>query len=631
MDVTNAIKENLAKLVSEEYSISVEVDNIHVERPVKESWGDYATNLSLVLGKQIQQPPIDIAKNLSYRLSELGMTHEIDKVKYPIFQKVSFEDPGFINFTLSKEFLLWQAVKPVVEDDPLPPENATGPFRGQKVLVEYTDPNPFKFFHIGHLMSNAIGESLSRLIAFNGAEVRRANYQGDVGMHIAKSIWGIFKKFGQENMTLKDLEGHSPPDRMDFLGKAYALGASAFNNDAQAQEEIKQLNTQIYMAAQELLVKEENWEPVIDYSKYIEKEPKFSYEDVRAVYNKGREWSLEDFEVLYDKLGTKFDFYFFESKVGEYGLGIVEKYQKEGVFEEDQGAVIFKGEKHGLHTRVFINSTGFPVYEAKDLGLAFMKYDIYPYDRSFIITANEVNDYFKVVLKAMEQTNPELAKKTTHIGHGVMRFKHGKMSSRTGDVVTGKTMLDDAKVAALEQMQVSESHLSTGEKEGVAEKLGVGAVKYSVLKHGITKDVVYDKDQAISITGNTGPYLQYTHARANSVLEKAGDWEANEGFFVLALEEFGSTPQEEKEVSLLRQLAHFDEAIVYAAQELSPNVICEYSFELAQRFNAFYNDISILNADNNTQKMMRLYMTKQVKAVLKVGLWLLGIEAPDSV
>ncbi len=638
VDLVSEIRSILVGLIKSEYSIELEPQSIDVERPGKESWGDYATNVSLAVSKKVKQSPMDIAKKLSYGVSNLAPTLKIKDSEYEMFEKIDFAAPGFINFTLSKETLLQQAIKQQDFYSNNFPKQATGLFRGQKVLFEYTDPNLFKVFHIGHLMPNVIGESFSRLLEFNGAEVKRANYQGDVGMHVAKSIWGLFKKFEKENILLTGLESRPLHDRVKFLGESYALGATAFEEDEQAQKEIKLLNTQVYMAAQELLVEQENWKPVVDYKSLLTEESPYSQEEVKEIYTKGRKWSLEDFETLYDKLGTKFDYYLFESKVGEYGLNLVHEYLKKGVFEENEGAVIFRGEKYGLHTRVFINSRGLPLYEAKDLGLAFMKNELYPYDRSYIITANEINEYFKVVLKAMGEINPDLASKTTHIGHGMMKFKQGKMSSRTGNVVTGVTLLEDAKAAVLERMKISDSNLSDDEKERVAEQVGIGAVKYSILKHGIAKDIIYDKDQAVSIIGDTGPYLQYTHARANSVLEKAGNWEPEggfEGFFeelAHRLQEGSSTSTglEEKETTLLKQLAHFEETIQRAAEELAPNTVCSYLFELAQRFNAFYNDITILNEKDEVYRALRLYMTKQVRETLRVGLWLLGIQSPDK-
>jgi len=564
-------------------------------------------------------------------MSDNRMLFDLDNSQYPIFSRIDFADPGFINFTLSTDFLLRGALRDVSTYEKESPRNPTGPFGGQKLLYEYTDPNPFKVFHIGHLMSNAIGESLTRLAEFNGAEVKRCNYQGDVGLHIAKALWGIFALFEKNNTSLSDIEKKTLVERVAFLGEAYSLGAGAFEENENAQKEIKELNIQVYIAAQEDLIKNEGWKPVVDYSKFLEGEPKHAYGEVKELYSKGRGWSLEDFEVLYDKLGTKFDYYFFESKVSEFGLDLVTKHLEKGVFEKNQGAVIFKGEDYGLHTRVFINSKGLPVYEAKDLSLPVMKQEIYDYDHSYIITANEINEYFKVVLKAMEQINPDLAAKTVHIGHGVMKFKTGKMSSRTGDVATGKTMLTDAETAVLEKMKASNSTLLEEERAGVAEQLGVGAIKYSILKHNSAKDIIYDQESSISVTGNTGPYLQYTHARASSVLEKAGDWEPSDGFIAIAKDILETNPLMEAEVLLLKHLVHFEEVAQRAAEELSPSTVAEYLSELAQRFNAFYNDVSILGAEDETMKTLRLSMTKQVKVVLRVGLWLLGIEAPEQV
>ena len=644
VDIISQIKNILLDLIKSEYSVELKPEVIDLERPNNELWGDYASNVSLMLSKEVKQSPIDVAKKLSYGMTDLSPTFRLGDSERPMFEKVSFAAPGFINFTLSKEMLLYQALRPQDFYSSKSPKLTTGSFRGQKVLLEYTDPNLFKVFHIGHLMPNIIGESFSRLIEFNGAEVKRANYQGDVGMHVAKSIWGMFKKFKKENASpagsptdsLTDLESRPLHDRVEFLGEAYALGATAFEEDEEAQREIKLLNTQAYIAALELLIEQENWKPVVDYKKLLTEESPYSQQEVNEVYKKGREWSLEDFEILYDKLGTKFDYYFFESKVGEYGLNLVHEYIKKGTFEENEGAVIFRGEKYGLHTRVFINSRGLPLYEAKDLSLAFLKNELYAYDRSYIITGNEVDEYFEVGLKAMEEINPDLASKTTHIGHGMMKFKHGKMASRAGNVITGVTLLEDAKSAVLERMKFSDSNLSDDEKERIAEQVGIGAVKYSILKHGISKDIIYDKDQATSIIGDTGPYLQYTHARANSVLEKAGNWEAEgnydgfDGFFEVAAHRIKEGLPQEKEVAVLKQLAHFTEVVQKAAEDLAPSAVCNYLFELAQRFNAFYNDITILNEKDEVYRTLRLYMTKQVRETIRVGLWLLGIQSPEK-
>ena len=238
VDLFSEIRNILAGLIKSEYSVELKPQSIDVERPGNESWGDYASNVSITVSKEVKQSPIDIAKKLGYGVSNLAPTLKIGDTEYQMFEKVDFATPGFINFTISKETLLQQAIQQQDFSINNFPKQATGLFRGQKVLFEYTDPNLFKVFHIGHLMPNVIGESFSRLMEFNGAEVKRANYQGDVGMHVAKSIWGMFKKFEKENILLTDLESRPLHDKVKFLGEAYALGATAFEEDEQAQKKI---------------------------------------------------------------------------------------------------------------------------------------------------------------------------------------------------------------------------------------------------------------------------------------------------------------------------------------------------------------------------------------------------------
>lgn len=630
MNFIDIIKKDLQEVVQHLYDIKLDTLDIHVERPGNKLWGDYASNISLTIANSLKQSPMKIAKDICYRFEEIEHTLVLNEIKYKVYEKIDFQAPGFINFTFSDYLLLSQDVLTIENLQNGDKYNSTGLFRGQNVLLEYTDPNPFKVFHIGHLMSNAIGESLSRIIEFKGAKVKRANYQGDVGMHISKSIWGALKKMKEERISLVDLEKKDLEKRMVFLGQAYSLGASEFEINDEAKDEMKEINAQVYLAAQEMLKEDENWTPIIDYSKYLPTVTKYPFDVIKEIYIKGRKWSLEEFENLYKKLGTNFDYYFFESKVGEYGYKIVQSGIQKGIFESNDGAIIFRGEKYGLHTRVFINSLGFPVYEAKDLGLAFLKYETYKYDKSYIITANEIDEYFKVVIKAMEQLDENLAAKTVHIGHGVMKFKEGKMSSRKGDVVTGKTMLEDAKQAILSQMHLSETPLSRESADEIAEKMSVTAVKYSILKHNAQKDIIYDQSSAIAVTGNTGPYLQYTHARTMSIIDKT-DMPASETLVDLSYVYIKNHSLAEQELSLLRHLLHFDEVIERSATELTPGTICDYLFDLCQRFNSMYNDLSILNAENEGSKNLRLYITKIVENKLKLGLWLLGIEALDRV
>ncbi len=323
--------------------------NFSVEHPENIAWGDYSTNAGIITSK-----PQEICAQL-----------KTDKTLAKIASKIEIAGAGFINISIKNDALITQTNK-LLKGGKTPLRQGFGGAR--KIMVEFTDPNPFKEFHIGHLFSNIVGESLARLFASQGAELKRACYQGDVGMHVAKAVWGMMKKNWQ-SIVDKPLA-----DRIKFMGQAYALGATAYEDQSAdgeaAKKEMEDLNKKIY---------------ALD-------------ESIRELYQTGRGWSLEYFEMLYQRLGTKFDYYFFERDVGGIGLKLVKEYLKKGIFVKSQGAVIFPGSKYGLHDRVFINKLGLPTYEAKDLGLALAKFEKYPYDQSVIVTSNEINEYFKVVL-----------------------------------------------------------------------------------------------------------------------------------------------------------------------------------------------------------------------------------------
>lgn len=436
----------------------------------------------------------------------------------------------------------------------------------------------FLEFHIGHLYSNSVGESICRILEFSGNNVKRANYQGDIGLHVAKSIWGMKVKFKKEKITLADLAKNDLKERIKFMGQAYALGASSYDNES-VKKEINTINKKVFELA----------------------------DDVKEIYQTGRKWSLEYFETIYKRLGTKFDYYYFESEIAKAGVEIVEKFLKKGIFEKSKGAVVFPGEKYGLHTRVFINSMGLPTYEAKELGLAPTKYKDFKYDQSIIITGNEIDEYFRVLIEALKKTNPELGDKTTHISHGMVRLPEGKMSSRTGKIITGEWLLDEAKKS------IQESHKTN---ESTADKIAVAAVKYALLKSSVGQNIVFNFSESVSIEGNSGPYIQYTIARANSVLSKA-----KVGNKIKINEKLNN-----EETAILKQLIKFPEIVSYAAEKYSPSTICTYIHELAQRFNSFYNLHKIVGSDNEE---FRLILTKATATTLKSGLNLLGVESPE--
>jgi arginyl-tRNA synthetase len=552
---------------------SIEFDSIELEFPGDLSHGDYSTNVAMVYGKKTNTPPRTLADELAREL-EKNMPSEIERIEVA--------GPGFINFFLSRSFFS-TSLELIKESGS---EFGKGETRkGEKILIEYTDPNPFKEFHIGHLMSNAIGESLSRLLEFSGAEVRRANYQGDVGLHIAKAVWGMTQDSGNF-----PAEGDSLEKKIVFLGNSYAFGSTSYEDSEDARSAIQRINRELYDK---------------------------NNEETNNLYEAGRRWSLEKFEELYAILGTKFDFYFFESQTEELGRTLVNEYLKKGIFTESDGAVVFEAEKYdsALHTRVFITREGVPTYEAKDLPLSKLKYDAYPFDTSIIVTAVEQKEYFKVVLKALEQVHPSLAQKTLHISHGMLMLPEGKMSSRQGSVITGESLINDAIRESREKIS---KEYSEEVVEKIAEDVGVSAIKYSILRQAIGKNVIFDFEKSLSFEGDSGPYLQYSTVRARSVIEKG----QNE---VVASSE--NAPN--KIYKLEKLLYRFPVIVKKAETEHAPHRITAYLTELAGEFNSFYAQNKIVDT-SSAESSYRLLLTKAFVTVMQNGLYILGIRVPDK-
>jgi len=530
--------------------------------------GDYSTNVALVLAQKVGDSP----RNVADKIAQALLDEDLADIK-----KIEVAGLGFINFYLKKIFFLNEIEKIVKEGDDYG-KNKT--LEGQKYIYEYTDPNPFKQFHIGHLMTNTIGESLSRLGEWNGAEVKRACYQGDVGLHVATAIWGMIQH--------KEIFPHDTDeltDKIKFLGDAYSYGSKMAKESEEVAEEIKEINKKVF----------DRSDP-----------------ELNIYYDKGKEWSLEGFEEEYKRLGTRFDFYFFESETGISGLKVVEKGLAEKIFEKSDGAVIFPGEKYGLHTRVFINSQGLPTYEAKELGLAQKKYDKFPYDQSFVITAKEIDEYFKVLKAAMKQIYPDLEKKTNHISHGMMKLPSGKMSSRTGDVITAREFIADLEEVIAERIDDSKTQ----------EIIAVGAIKYQILKQAPGKDIIYDRERWASFEGDSGPYLQYTYVRTKSILEKAD----KEG---IKTEMSSDENKDSFEMNNLgRMLYQFPEIVLRAEMENAPQHVVNYITEVASAFNSFYAQQQIVD-EKDPHSPIKLMMTKATQVVIKNGLEVLGIKVPE--
>ncbi len=542
-----------------------------VERPRAMEHGDYATNAALsanasfVVYKGVKRSPMDVAEELRQKLE--GKIEGVEKIEVM--------SPGFINFFLTREELVPQ------------PQEVPQIYAGRKIMVEYTDPNPFKEFHIGHLMSNAIGESIARLLELSGAKVIRANYQGDVGLHVAKAMWGYL-----ELAKERDIENLSDDKKLAQWARAYVFGAQKYEVDEVVKADIDLLNKSIYNFVQN---KEEN-------------NPLFK------LYLEGRSISLDHFEYLYNILGTKFDkdLYFFESETGPRGLAIVNSHPE--VFEASEGAIIFRGEDQGLHTRVFVNKFGLPTYEAKDLGLAEIKKERAKFDESITITASEQKEYFKVVLAALHKVHPEWKSEFRHITHGMMRFSQGKMSSRLGNVVTGETLLSTLGLLIWDLVDKAGKK---GRMDMSTMPIAVAAVKYAILKQASGKDIVFDPEQSLSFQGDSGPYLQYARVRAISLLHAAQEAGIKAGT--------GDAPKEA--TTLERILLHYSAAVERAAREMEPHYVTTYLTELASAFNSWYASERIIEGNYPHYGVL---LVRAFEKTMSQGLQVLGIPAPEE-
>lgn len=531
--------------------------------------GDFATNIAFIVGKEKGLSPQEAAKELVVSLAE--------KLEDSI-EKIEVAGPGFINFFL-KDDVRTDEVEGVALSDVMNIKT------GKKVIVEYTDPNPFKLFHIGHLVPNTIGESVARIYESAGYDVTRVCYQGDVGMHVATTLWGV--KHGGEQMPE---ESASLRDKVAYLGRAYAYGTQKLVDDVNVKQEIATINKAVFTRSDDVINKE---------------------------YDLGRKWSLDYFETLYKKLGTTFDYYIFESEVGEEGVRIV-KENLGTVFEESDGAIVYKGEQDGLHTRVFVNSQGLPTYEGKELGNTYKKESLVPgAEISVVVTAKEIDEYFKVIQAVLEKIDKPLGERLVHMSHGMLRLPEGKMSSRKGNIIPTEELIDmvsERITSRMEDVKVSEE-----DKAQLVNDIAVGAIKFSILKSAPGKDMIFDFEKSLSFEGDSGPYLQYTHARLCALLDKANE----------AGIDLESYSVESPERALEQVIIGYTQTLEKAYKDLGPHHIVQHLLLLTRAFNNMYSRVQIIGEDKEASAYY-VMLSQATKNILAHGLYTLGIKAPTK-
>lgn len=538
----------IADIVNALYGLEVEVE---LTRP-DAKFGDFATNIALQISKRLQQNPRQIAEQVA---SELGSQTDIIEAEVA--------GPGFINLRLSDSALIRQVY--------------SRPARsrlGQIIVIETNNPNPFKPMHIGHAYNAVLADSMANLLAISGADTKRVSYHGDVGAHVGKSMWALLDYVQGDAAKLDQIE---PQKRNQFMGEMYALGAKKYTSDPTIKAAVDELAKQSF-----------------------DRQDKLYAQVYQTVFN----WSFEQIDATVKRLGNlPTERRYLESQADPIGVEIVKSNSPE-VFQESDGALIFAGSEHGSFDNAFVGSNGRGLYAARDLGLIQLKAGDYPdMKRSIVVTGAEQAAYFKGVIAAAELALPQLSGRLVNYPTGLVKLSSGKMSSRTGDVVT-IDWLFSAFGEAIKQRG--------GE---ATETIVAGALRYQFLKVKVGGDVIFDVNEAVSLSGNTGSYLQYAHARARRIIEKSAA-------------EFAMPAElKSEDRPLVRKLGEYHEIVNLATRSLEPHHICSYLFELSQEFNRYYETNQVIGSEHEAH---RLSLVALYADILKAGLAVLGIEAPDS-
>lgn len=564
--IKEKIQEEISSIIYKLINQKLEID---IDFPSIFKFGDYSTTISLRLGKILKKNPIEIAEYIKNNFPKIKEIEKIDVVK-----------PGFINFWLSKEYL-YQQIKKISEKKFNFPKYHLG--ENKKIMIEFAHPNTHKLFHIGHFRNISLGESLARIFENLGNKVIRANYQGDVGLHIAKCLYQIKNsKFNIKNLkTLKE--------KIEFIGKMYSQGTKAYEENEEAKKEIIKINKMIY-----------------------DQNPK-----IIPLWEKTRRWSLEYFEKIYKRVNTRFDRYYFESEMAKRAIEICNEALKKNILEKSEGAIIFNGKKYGVDTRVFINSLGFPTYEGKELALAEKEFSEFgELDKNIHVVTPEQTSFFKTTFKVQELINPKIKGKQYHLAYEWVNLKTGKMSSREGNVIEANWLIDEIKEKIIKNFK---------SKEKTAETLAVASAKYYFLKNSPQTQINFDIEESIALEGNSAPYLIYTYVRCKSLLKKSKNQEDNKS----TNQKKEKINLEKEELDLMRKIYQFSEIIIKSAKQYSPNFITTYLYELASIYNLFYQKYPILKAENNAKKT-RLILTQATANTIKKGLEILGIKTLEK-
>ena len=581
------VKQKLEAAILQVYGVKADVV---VTVAPEDTGADFASNVAMQLAKLVHKAPVVIAE-------ELKDAFLADAKASGMAWRVEIAGPGFMNFISPDEYFYGKVADFAKGQEYLTKGSVWSEYDGKVVVCEFSDPNPFKVLHVGHLYTSMVGDSISRILEMAGAKVVRANFGGDVGLHVGKTIWAFLQQLPSHLM-------------IEEIAKAYVEGTRAYEEDEQAKVEITEINRMVYEIALQEFGDIREWpgHEMGDDQEGVALA--LDKEEIKTIYLKGRELSYKYFEDFYARIGVKFDRYYPESTVAVRGLKEVRQGLDRGVYEESNGAVVYKGEKFGLHTRVFINQNGLPTYEAKDVGLIFTKWDDYHFDESVVITGNDIIEYMKVVLASVSEMAPKLSERTRHLTHGQVKLpRNEKMSSRKGNFLKA---VDVIGVVTQELVE------STGQPAD--EKVVLAALRYAFLKYKMGGDIIFDPKESVAMTGNSGVYLLYSTVRAKKVLQRVGN-SASQSNDTVANSETSFVRK------LSKKIVQYQDVLREAVTEMAPNKICAYLFELAQEFSRFYENVKVIGNENEAELIV---IVQAYTNVMEHGLGLLGIEVPEE-
>ena len=522
---------------------------------------------------------------------------------------------GFLNLVIDKK--AWLGLlnemnqnekfgeKPVTEASPL-------------VMIEYSSPNTNKPLHLGHVRNNLLGWSLAQIMEANGNRVVKTNIVNDRGIHICKSMLAWLKFGNGETPETSGKKGdHLIGDYYVAFDKHYRAEVAELKakymaegmDEEQAEKKAKE-ESPLIKEAHEMLVKWEQNDP-----------------EVRALWKKMNDWVYAGFDETYKALGVGFDKIYYESNTYLVGKKKVEEGLAKGLFfRKDDNSVWADLTNEGLDQKLLLRSDGTSVYMTQDIGTAEMRFNDFPIDKMIYVVGNEQNYHFQVLSILLDRLGFKWGKELVHFSYGMVELPNGKMKSREGTVVDADdliaAMVADAKQTSEELGKFKD--MSEEERNEIARIVGLGALKYFILKVDARKNMLFNPEESIDFNGNTGPFIQYTYARIRSILRKA----QAEGISIPATLE-GTMPLNEKEIELIQKLNEFGAAVEQAGKDYSPSGIANYCYELTKAFNQFYHDYSILGADTAEEKVVRLVLAQNVGKTLKNGMALLGIEVPE--